>query len=163
MSEERRENIKVKRPRGPGGHGPMGVGAVENAEDFKGTVVKFSKRYLEKYKIPLIIVFIFAIASTIFTIVGPKILGNATTEIYTGIVGKISGTGGINFDKILEIILILVGLYAISAVFSLIQSLVMTRVSQTLTYKMRDELSKKIHKLPMNFFDKKIKVKYYLF
>lgn len=157
MSEEKRENIKVKRPRGPGGHGPMGAGAVENAEDFKGTVVKFSKRYLEKYKIPLIIVFIFAIASTIFTIVGPKILGNATTEIYTGIVGKISGTGGINFDKILEIILILVGLYAISAVFSLIQSLVMTKVSQTLTYKMRDELSKKIHKLPMNFFDKKNK------
>ena len=63
----------------------MGAGAVENAEDFKGTVVKFSKRYLEKYKIPLVIVFIFAIASTIFTIVGPKILGNATTEIYTGI------------------------------------------------------------------------------
>lgn len=152
MSEERRKMRK-----GPGGHGPMGAGAVENAEDFKGTVVKFSKRYLKKYKIPLIIVFIFAIASTIFTIVGPKILGNATTEIYTGIVGKISGTGGINFDKILKIILTLLGLYAISAVFALIQSLVMTKVSQTLTYKMRDELSKKIHKLPMNFFDKKNK------
>lgn len=155
MSEERRKNARMGK--GPGGHGPMSAGAVENAEDFKGTVVKFSKRYLKKYKIPLIIVFIFAIASTIFTIVGPKILGNATTEIYTGIVSKISGTGGINFDKILKIILTLLGLYAISAVFALIQSLVMTKVSQTLTYKMRDELSKKIHKLPMNFFDKKNK------
>ncbi|MGN1330877.1 MAG: ABC transporter ATP-binding protein [Clostridia bacterium] len=143
-------------PKGPGGPGGK-MGAGEKAKDAKGTLAKLFKMYLKQYKWKLIIVFIFAVASTIFTIVGPKILGKATTEIYNGIVKKISGIGGIDFNYILHIILILVGLYVISALCSLVQGLIMTDISQKLTYKMRDDLSKKIHKLPMNFFDKKNK------
>lgn len=154
MDEKHERRIQ----RRPGGHGPGGPrGAGEKAKDFKGTLKKLMKNYLGQYKWKLIIVFIFAVAGTVFTIVGPKILGKATTEIYSGIVKKISGTGGINFDYIFQIIMILVGLYVISAICSLIQSLVMTDVSQKLTYRMRDDLSKKIHKLPMNFFDKQSK------
>ncbi len=157
--DEKRERKFQKGPRvghgGPGG--PDGAKAVERAKDFKGTTKKLMGKYLSEYKWKLIIVFIFAIAGTVFTIVGPKILGKATTEIYSGIVKKISGTGGIDFDYIFNIIMILVGLYIISAICSLIQSLVMTDVSQKLTYRMRDDLSKKIHRLPMNFFDKQSK------
>lgn len=154
MSEDKKTQKNMKHPGGPGGHGK---GPGEKAKDFKGTLKKLMKNYLRKYKWKLIIVFIFAIASTVFTIVGPKILGKATTEIYSGIVKKISGIGGIDFSYILNIILILVLLYVISALCSLVQSLVMTDVSQKLTYRMRDDLSKKIHKLPMNFFDKQSK------
>ena len=150
------ERTSKKMPKGPGGPGGKMV-AGEKAKDAKGTLAKLFKMYLKQYKWKLIIVFIFAVASTIFTIVGPKILGKATTEIYNGIVKKISGIGGIDFNYILHIILILVGLYVISALCSLVQGLIMTDISQKLTYKMRDDLSKKIHKLPMNFFDKKNK------
>ena len=157
--DEKRERKFQKGPRvghgGPGG--PGGAKSVERAKDFKGTTKKLMGKYLSEYKWKLIIVFIFAIAGTVFTIVGPKILGKATTEIYSGIVKKISGVGGIDFDYIFNIIMILVGLYIISAICSLIQSLVMTDVSQKLTYRMRDDLSKKIHRLPMNFFDKQSK------
>lgn len=150
------ERTSKKMPKGPGSPGGK-MGAGEKAKDAKGTLARLAKMYLKQYKWKLIIVFIFAVASTVFTIVGPKILGKATTEIYNGIVKKISGIGGIDFNYILKIILILVGLYVISAICSLIQGLIMTDVSQNLTYKMRDDLSKKIHKLPMNFFDKKNK------
>ena len=157
--DEKRERKFQKGPRvgrgGPGG--PGGAKSVERAKDFKGTTKKLMGKYLSEYKWKLIIVFIFAIAGTVFTIVGPKILGKATTEIYSGIVKKISGAGGIDFDYIFNIIMILVGLYIISAICSLIQSLVMTDVSQKLTYRMRDDLSKKIHRLPMDFFDKQSK------
>ena len=154
MGEDKEKNIK--RPNGRGhGAGPASRIVGEKAKDTKGTIKKLTKRYLVKYKFRLIIIFLFAIASTIFTIVGPKILGNATTEIYNGIVKKISGVGGIDFSKILRIVIILIALYVISALCSLIQGLVMTSVSQNLTYKLRDELSKKIHRLPMNYFDKK--------
>lgn len=154
--DEKRERKFQKRPR-VGRGGPGGAKSVERAKDFKGTTKKLMGKYLSEYKWKLIIVFIFAIAGTVFTIVGPKILGKATTEIYSGIVKKISGAGGIDFDYIFNIIMILVGLYIISAICSLIQSLVMTDVSQKLTYRMRDDLSKKIHRLPMNFFDKQSK------
>lgn len=150
------ENKSKKMPKmhmGPG----KNIGAGEKAKDFKGTLKKLGQKYLKRYKWQLVIVFIFAIASTIFTIVGPKILGNATTEIFNGIVSKISGGAGINFGIIGQILIILLVLYIISMLFSLIQGLVMTQVSQKLTYKMRDDLSRKIHKLPMNFFDKKNK------
>ena len=157
--DEKRERKFQKGPRvgrgGPGG--PGGAKSVERAKDFKGTTKKLMGKYLSEYKWKLIIVFIFAIAGTVFTIVGPKILGKATTEIYSGIVKKISGAGGIDFDYIFNIIMILVVLYIISAICSLIQSLVMTDVSQKLTYRMRDDLSKKIHRLPMDFFDKQSK------
>jgi len=129
--------------------------SLEKAKDFKGTTKKLIKNYLYKYKIALIVVLIFAVGSTIFSIVGPKILGNATTEIFNGLVNKISGNGGIDFGKVGTILLTLLGLYIISAVFSFIQSFVMTNVSQKLTYTMRNNLVTKINKLPMNYFDKK--------
>lgn len=139
--------------------GPMGgprKGQVQDkAKDFKGTTKKLIKNYLSKYKIGLIIVFIFAVGSTIFSIVGPKILGNATTEIFNGLVNKLSGNGGIDFGKVGSILLTVLGLYVISAIFSFIQSITMTQIAQKLTYKLRKDISEKINKLPMNYFDKK--------
>lgn len=126
----------------------------EKAKDFKGTIKKLFG-YLKVYKISLIIVLIFAISSTVFAIIGPKILGNATTELFNGIVDKIKGVGGIDFDKIATILLTLLGLYIISAIFSYIQGFIMTGITQKLTYKLREELSLKINKLPMNYYDKK--------
>lgn len=105
----------------------------------------------------MLVVIIFAIGSTIFSIVGPKILGNATTEIFNGLVGKLSGGEGINFGKIGVILLSLLSLYLISALFSLVQGFTMTGVSQKLTYNLRNDLAKKINKLPMSYFDKKTK------
>ena len=127
----------------------------EKAKDFKGTAKKIFKKYLLDYKWQLLIVLIFAIGSTVFTIVGPKISGNATTEIFNGLVNKMSGTGGIDFAKIASILLTLVVLYVISMIFTAIQSLVMTNVSQKLTYKLRNDLAMKINRLPMKYFDKK--------
>ncbi len=136
---------------GPG----RGPASIEKAKDFRGTTQKLINNYLSKYKIAIIIVIIFAIGSTIFSIVGPKILGNATTEIYNGLISKLSGGAGINFSKILHILLTLLGLYLISMLFSAIQGFTMTKVSQKLTYKMRNELIEKINKLPMKYFDKR--------
>ena len=148
-------NNQTKKPP-MGGIGPSkGPMSVEKAKDFKGTTKKLLKNYLSKYKIAIIIVIIFAIGSTIFSIVGPKILGNATTEIYNGLISKLSGGEGINFQKILEILLTLLGLYLISMLFSAIQGFTMTGVAQKLTYKMRNELIEKINKLPMKYFDKR--------
>ena len=139
---------------GPMG-GPRRGQTTEKAKDFKGTTMKLIKNYLAKYKVGLIIVLIFAVGSTIFSIVGPKILGNATTEIFNGLVNKLSGNGGIDFGKVGTILLTLLGLYLVSALFSFIQSFAMTHISQNLTYKLRKDLSEKINKLPMNYFDKK--------
>lgn len=138
------------------GRGPAGK-TVEKAKDFKGTTKKLIKDYLSKYKIAVVVVIIFAIGSTIFSIVGPKILGNATTEIFNGLVSKLSGGEGINFGKIGAILLSLLTLYLISALFSLVQGFTMTGVSQRLTYNLRNDLAKKINKLPMSYFDKKTK------
>lgn len=139
----------------PGPMGPRPGHTTEKAKDFKGTTKKLINNYLSKYKIGLIIVFIFAVGSTIFSIIGPKILGNATTEIFNGLVNKISGNGGINFGKVGTILLTLLGLYIISALFSFIQSFAMTQIAQNLTYKLRKDLAHKINSLPMNYFDKK--------
>ena len=139
--------------------GPMGGPgrnmSTAKAKDFKKTTKKLIKNYLSKYKIALIIVIIFAIVSTIFTIIGPKILGNATTEIFNGLVSKLSGGSGIDFGKLGAILLGLLGLYFSSALFSLIQGFTMTGVSQKLTYKLRNDIVQKINKLPMNYFDTK--------
>ena len=141
---------------GPMG-GPMrrGQGEVQKPKDFKKTTKKLINSYLSKYKIAIIVVILFAIGSTIFTIVGPKILGNATTEIFNGIVGKISGGNGIDFGKIGQIALTLIGLYIISAIFSFIQGFTMTGVAQKITYKLRNDIAVKINKLPMKYFDTK--------
>ena len=137
--------------------GPMGRGAqtTERAKDFKKTTKKLIRSYLTKYKIPLIIVMIFAIGSTIFTIVGPKILGNATTEIFNGLISKLSGGTGIDFGKVGTIALTLLGLYVTSAIFSFVQGFLMTNVAQKITYKIRNDIAVKINKLPMKYFDKK--------
>ena len=152
-------NDTMQRPPKMNGHGPMGGGPkghapVEKAKDIKGTTKKLAG-LLSKYKIAVIVVIIFAIGSTIFSIVGPKILGNATTEIYTGLMNKINGTGGIDFGKIGKIILFALGLYGISALFNLIQSYIMAGVAQKITYKIRNDLTHKINKLPMKYFDKR--------
>ncbi|MBR0491079.1 MAG: ABC transporter ATP-binding protein [Clostridia bacterium] len=128
---------------------------VVKAKNFKGTTKKLIKNYLAQYKIKLLIVLIFAIGSTIFTIVGPKILGNATTEIFSGLMGKLSGATGIDFGKIAQILFTLLGLYVISVIFSVVQGFTMTSVVQKLTYNLRNQLAQKINKLPMNYFDKK--------
>ena len=139
-----------------GGMGPgRGPGAVEKPKNFKETTKKLIKHYLVDYKWQLLIVFIFAIGSTIFMIVGPKILGNATTEIFNGLISKLSGGTGIDFGKIAGILLTLLALYIISMLFSAIQSFLMTNVSQKLTYRMRNDIAKKINKLPMKYFDKR--------
>ena len=155
MSNTEQTTNKPPRMRGPMGGGPHGGhGPAEKAKDVKGTTKKLANR-LSEHKIAIIIVMIFAIGSTIFSIVGPKILGNATTEIYTGLMNKINGTGGIDFAKIGKIILFALGLYAVSALFSMIQSYIMAGVAQKVTYKIRNELTEKINKLPMKYFDKR--------
>ena len=155
MSNTEQTTNKPPRMRGPMGGGPHGGhGPAEKAKDVKGTTKKLAN-ILSEHKIAIIIVMIFAIGSTIFSIVGPKILGNATTEIYTGLMNKINGTGGIDFAKIGKIILFALGLYAVSALFSMIQSYIMAGVAQKATYKIRNELTEKINKLPMKYFDKR--------
>ena len=136
-----------------GGH-MGGMRAGEKAKDFKGTMKKLLK-YMSAYKLGIFAVMLFAVGSTIFTIVGPKILGKATTEIFHGLVSKVSGGSGIDFDKITQILLFLLGLYVLSALFSFIQGFIMTGVSQKLTYKLRKEISEKINRMPMNYFDTK--------
>ena len=147
------ENNNVRPPMGGIRRGAGKV--VEKPKDFKGTTKKLLKNYIARYKLPVIIVILFAIGSTIFTIVGPKILGNATTEIFNGIVNKISGGAGIDFEKIATILLSLLGLYTLSAAFSLVQGFTMTTVTQKITYRMRNDLAHKINKLPMKYFDGK--------
>ena len=146
-----------KERKNPPMRGPMGGGVHlggEKAKNFKGTTQKLFK-YLAKYKIALIIVLVFAIGSTIFSIVGPKILGNATTEIFNGLISKVSGGSGIDFIKIGQILITLIIIYAVSAIFAYIQGFTMAGVTQKLTYRLRKEISEKINRLPMKYFDKK--------
>ncbi len=137
---------------GPMGHGGPGM-AGEKAKDFKGTMKKLMG-YLSEFKAAIFFVMVFAVGSTVFNIVGPKILGKATTELFNGLVSKVSGGAGIDFDKIGRILVLLLGLYVCSALFSFIQGYIMTGVSQKMTYRMRREISEKIQRLPMNYFDK---------
>lgn len=149
MSETGRENRRPLR-RGPMGHGPMGSG--EKARDFKGTIGKLL-HYMREYKAALVAVAIFAAGGTIFNIVGPKILGKATTKVYEGIVAKLSGTGGIDFEALLRILLFLMGLYALSALLSFIQGWLMTGISQKISFRMRAEMTEKINRMPMGYFE----------
>ena len=136
--------------------GPMGGmrGGGAKAKNFKGSIINLFN-YLFKYKFSIILVIIFAIGSTVFSITGPKILGNATTEIFNGILSKLSGGTGIDFTKIGRILMTLIGIYFISAVLSFIQGFIMTGVSQKLTYRLRKEMIEKIDRMPMNYFDRK--------
>ena len=124
------------------------------AKDFKGTLKKLIK-YISNYKIAFIIVFVFAIGSTIFSIVGPKILGNATTELFDGLMNKISGTGKINFDAIGKILITTLILYIVSTIFSYVEGLIMATITNKTSYRLRKEISEKVNRLPMKYFDKK--------
>lgn len=135
--------------RGPMGHGRMGG---EKAKDFKGTMGKLIK-YMSAFKIQMLFVVIFAIGGTVFNIIGPKILGKATTEIFNGLVSKVSGESGMDFEKIATILLTALALYVTSALCSLVQGFLMTGVSQKTTYRLRKEISQKINRMPMNYFD----------
>jgi ATP-binding cassette subfamily B protein len=147
MSEK--NNIK-ERPRN--GNGMRGK--FEKPKDFKGAFSKLVS-YLSPYKWQLVMVIIFAIASTIFSIVGPKILGKATTKIFEGLISKISGVegGGIDFEYIGNIIMLLMGLYILSALFSYIQGFIVSGIAQKVSYNLRKEISIKINKLPLKYFD----------
>ena len=141
-----------QRRRGPmGGHG-HGMRPTEKAKDFKGSMGKLF-RYMSRYKLRFVMVFIFAVAGTVFNIAGPKILGKATTELFNGLVAKVNGTGSINFSKIGMILLWTLGLYLASACFSFIQGWIMTGISNDVTYNLRKDISKKINKLPLNYFE----------
>jgi ATP-binding cassette, subfamily B, multidrug efflux pump len=156
MSNEN-NNMRPAKNRGSMGRGPMGpgMGAVgEKAKDFKGSIKKLAS-YMSRYKISFIFVVIFVIGSTVFSIVGPKILGNVTTDLFDGLVNKINGTGGIDFDSIGKTLLMLLGLYVISMIFSFIQGFIMTGISQKITYRFRKEISEKINRMPMNYFETK--------
>lgn len=136
------------------GFGRNNPGApVEKAKDFKGTILKLIK-YLSKYHIAIIAVIIFAAGSTVFNVIGPKVLGMATTEIFNGVVNKYNGTGGIDLAKIGHILAMLMVLYGISWLLSLLQGIIMTGVAQKTAYGLRKEISEKINRLPMNFYDK---------
>lgn len=138
--------------RGPMGHGPMMVG--EKAKDFKGSmgkIIGFMKK--PKYIFRLVIMLVCAIAGTTFNIIGPTILGNATTEIFNGLVNKINGVGGIDFDKITSILLMLLGIYIISTCFSFIQGFIMSGIANDVTYTLRKDISKKINRMPLKYFE----------
>lgn len=138
------------RPRGPMGHGHGMSG--EKAKDFKSAMKRLFQ-YMKKYRIQLGIMIVFAVGSTIFSIVGPKILGKATTELFDGLMSKISGGKGIDFGKIGAILLWTLGLYLVSAAFSFIQGWIMTGISNQVTYNLRKDISEKINRLPMKYFE----------
>ena len=153
MSEQ--ENSGKRPPRrGPmgGPHGPMMPG--EKAKDFKGTLKKLLA-YMGRYKIAIVFVMIFAVGGTVFNIVGPKVLSRATTALFEGLMAKIGGTGGIDFARIARILLFVLGLYVISALLTFIQGYIMTGVSQKLCYRFRREISEKINRMPMAYFESK--------
>lgn len=153
------QNTNTNRPpvrrRGPmGGHGPMAMMQGEKARDFKGTMRNLVE-YLSAYRLRILIVLIFAIASTIFAIIGPKILGKATTKLFEGVMAQISGTGnGIDFGYIGNIILLTLGLYLVSALFSYIQGWIMSGVSMDITYRFRRDIAAKINRMPLRYFDR---------
>ncbi|MAU13752.1 MAG: multidrug ABC transporter ATP-binding protein [Anaerolineaceae bacterium] len=161
MSENKQNNgaratSAPPRGRGPGHGGPMGGmgGSGEKARDFSGTMRQLID-YLSEYRLAIVIVLIFAMASTIFAIVGPKILGEATTKLFEGVVAQLAGTGdGIDFEFIGNIILLLLVLYVISTVFRYVQGWIMAGVAMRVTYNMRKDISEKMNRLPLGYFDK---------
>lgn len=146
----------MSEPKRPGrmghGHGRGGMMPGEKAKNFKGTVRKLIQ-YMGRYKILLLTVLIFAVASTAFSIAGPKILGQATTELFNGLVAKISGAGQIEFGKIGRILLFLICVYVFSALCSFVQGFIMTGVTQKICFRFREDISSKINRMPMKYFE----------
>ena len=149
-------NENKKRPPMGGGHGHgHGMGGGEKAKDFKGTMKNLFE-YLKPYRLSMLVVIIFAIGSATFSIVGPKVLGKATTKIFEGLMNKVSGNSlGMDFDYIGKILLILLGLYVISAIVSYIQGFIMSGISQKVSYNLRKAISEKINRMPLKYFDSK--------
>lgn len=161
MSENNDRNTQQKPTGGPMG-GPMGfgprVGGIqihgEKARDFKSTLRKFLK-YIDEFKVQILVVIVFAVISTVFVIIGPKIIGRATTRLFEGVLGQISGTGtGIDFSYIGTIVFLAIGLYLLSALFSYIQGWLMSGISMKITYHLRRDISEKINRLPLKYFDR---------
>lgn len=146
--------IRTNRPmrKGPGRPGG-GMVATEKPKDFKGSFKKLLK-YLSKYYVLLVIVAVFTIGSTVFNIIGPKVLGQATTEIFNGLVNKLQGGSGIDFEKIGQIVLIMVVIYLFSMLMGYVQGFLMSGIVQNVAYRLRKEISEKINRLPMNYYDK---------
>ena len=140
-------NTKMRR-RGP--MGGRGMVPAEKAKNFKGSIKKLIS-YIGRYKVGIFFVMIFAAVSTVFSVVGPKVLGKATTELATGLQNKIAGTGGIDFTRIGQILLFVLALYAISSLFSFFQGWIMTGITQKVCYRMRKEISEKINRMPMKW------------
>jgi ATP-binding cassette, subfamily B, multidrug efflux pump len=149
MSEQ--NNKQPKRQAKPMG-GPMAMMKGEKARDFKGTMKKLLK-YLNVYKLSIISVIVFAIVSAVFSIVGPKILGKATTKLFEGVMKKVQGTGNVDFDYIGKIMLLLIGLYLVSAFFGYIQGWIMSSVSMKVSFNFRKAISEKINRMPLKYFD----------
>ena len=150
MSNAQETMRKQNKPHGPrGGHG-MKPG--EKARDFKGSIRKLVS-YVGNYKIAIFVVMIFAACSTVFSVIGPKILGKATTALSEGLMAKIKGTGGIDFTYIGKVLLFVLGLYSCSAIFSFVQGWIMTGVTQKICYRLRKEISEKINRMPMKYFE----------
>jgi ATP-binding cassette subfamily B multidrug efflux pump len=151
----RRPPRGIMRGRGPMGHGgPMAMLKGDRARDFKGTMRKLIE-YLGSYKFPIAIVMLFAVASTVFAIVGPKILGQATTKLFEGVIGIVTGTGAsIDFDYIGQIILITLALYLTSSLFSYVQGWIMASISTDITYRFRRDIADKINRMPFSYFDR---------
>ncbi len=139
--------------RGPMGHGgPMAMMRGEKARDFRGTMARLV-RYLGRYRVPILVVLLFAAASTVFTIVGPKVLGQATTKLFEGVIAQIAGTGSIDFGYIGTIILITGGLYLLSLLFGYVQGWIMAGVAMDITYRLRKDISEKVNRMPLRYFD----------
>ena len=156
MNEERKKEIVQQPPRrGPMGRmgGPPGAPG-EKAKNFKGTIGKLI-RYIGNYKYAVLLVALFAVGSTIFSVVGPKVLGNATTELYSGLMKKFTGAGGIDFDKIFVILRTVLIIYLSSALCNFVQHFTMATVVQNICYRMRREISEKINRMPMKYFEKR--------
>ncbi|MDR0885838.1 MAG: ABC transporter ATP-binding protein/permease [Clostridiales Family XIII bacterium] len=145
------ENTKTSRRSRMGGRGP-GAMPTEKAKDLKGTIIKLFK-YMSNYKWALLVVILFAAASTVFNVMGPKILGKAITELFTGLMSKYTEGGSINFDKIGQILLTLVILYVVASLFGMIQGFIMSTISQRTGYRLRKDVSQKISRLPMKYFE----------
>jgi len=146
--------MMMQRRRGSNEGGPMGaMRKGEKARNFKATMIKLA-HYLSAYKIRIIVVVLFAIASTVFTIVGPKVLGNATTKLFAGVMAEIAGTGSIDFDFIGRILLIMLILYIISSIFAYLMGWIMAGVSTDIAYRFRKEIAAKINRMPLSYFDK---------
>ena len=148
MSEEK----TYQRPPRRGHGGGRGMMPAEKAKDFKGSIGKLIT-YIGRYKFPILVVMVFAIIGTVFNVVGPKILGKATTELSRGLMAKIAGTGEIDLTKIGQILIFVLGLYVISAVFTFVQHYIMSTISQKICYRMRKEISEKINRMPMKYFE----------